>query len=573
MQGTLVRGAGRALSPCYHTDSMRFRGLVEPAAVVLASLALACALTYPLIARFDHAGRVDSNDGRWSLWVVSWVAHSLTTDPLNTYHANIFFPHGNTLTYSEANLVEGAVGAPVWLLTRNPYATHNFVVLFGFVISAIGAYYLVRHLTGNRYAAAIAAVLYAYCPYVFARSAHIQLQMIGGLPFCLLAFHRLIDRPTLLRAVALGVVLWLQGLACAYYGIFAGMLVGFGTLFFATVDRRWRDRPYWLSIAVAATVCIALTAPFFAPYLAMQRETGFGRSLEDATRYSANFASWFASAAWSHRWWRTTFPSLQKFTGVVFPGIMALTLGLAGIWIGLRAPAAARARAERNVTLFYVISGVMAFWITLGPRAKLYTLLHDYAPLFSFLRAPERTGLVVTLCLVVLASIALTRLLRSRPNPLPLAAVLFVLAIADTVQAPIYMREAPPVSPAYDTLSRLPKAPLAEFPFWATSMDFHGHAEYMLGSTAHWQPMINGYSDHIPQDFRDAAQQLRGFPSREAFATLEKYGARYVALHLNLFGQQTRDRLPALLDDYSPYLRPLSKDGDIWLFEIIGWPR
>jgi hypothetical protein len=66
---------------------------------------------------------------------------------------------------------------------------------------------------------------------------------------------------------------------------------------------------------------------------------------------------------------------------------------------------------------------------------------------------------------------------------------------------------------------------------------------------------------------------LRGFPSPQAFAALEKYGARYVALHLNLFGQQTRDRLPELLDDYSPYLRPLSKDGDIWLFEIVGWPR
>ena len=543
-------------------------------AVVLASLSLACLLTYPLIAHFVRAGRVDSNDGRWSIWVVSWVAHSLTTDPLNTYKANIFYPHEDALTYSEANLVEGAVGVPVWLLTKNPYATHNFVVLLGFVMSAIGTYYLVRHLTGNRYSAAIAAVLYAYCPFVFARSAHIQLQMIGGLPICLLAFHRLVDHPTLLRAATLGVVMWLQGLACAYYGIFAGMLVGFGTLLFAGTRHRWRDRQYWSAMAVAALVCIGLTMPFFMPYIRMQQETGFGRSIEDATRYSANFASWFASAAWSHRWWRTTLPSLQQFSGVVFPGIMTLTLGLAGIWIGLkRTSLKACPHLRRDTVAFYVISGVMAFWITLGPRARLYTLLHDYAPLFSFLRAPERTGLVVTLCLVVLASITLTRIIQARPKPALVAGILFLLAVGDLVQVPIFMRDAPPVSPAYDLLSRLPKGPLAEFPYWATSVDFHGHAEYMLGSTAHWQPLINGYSDHIPQDFRDAAQQLRGFPSGEAFAALEKYGARYVALHLNLFGQQTRDRLPALLDEYSPYLRPLSKDGDIWLFEIVGWPR
>ena len=140
---------------------------------------------------------------------------------------------------------------------------HNFVVLIGFTLSAIGAYFFIRHLTGNRYAAATAAVLFAYCPYVFARTAHIQLLMIWGLPFCLLAFHRLIDRPTVGRGVELGLVLWIQGLTCAYYGIFAGMLVGFGTLFFAQTRRQWTSREYWIAIGIAFVVCVGLTAPFF----------------------------------------------------------------------------------------------------------------------------------------------------------------------------------------------------------------------------------------------------------------------------------------------------------------------
>ena len=93
------------LSPCYHTGSMRSRGLAEPIGVVLAAFLLACLLTYPIAAQLGSVGRVDNNDGRWSIWVVSWVAHSLTTDPLNTYHANIFYPHDNALTFSEANLV------------------------------------------------------------------------------------------------------------------------------------------------------------------------------------------------------------------------------------------------------------------------------------------------------------------------------------------------------------------------------------------------------------------------------------------------------------------------------------
>ena len=61
------------------------------------------------------------------------------------------------------------------------------------------------------------------------------------------------------------------------------------------------------------------------------------------------------------------------------------------------------------------------------------------------------------------------------------------------------------------TLASLPKAPMIELPYWATSIDFHRHAEYMLASTAHWQPLINGYSDHIPQDFRDSAPSSARF--------------------------------------------------------------
>lgn len=41
---------------------------------------------------------------------------------------------------------------------------------------------------------------------------------------------------------------------------------------------------------------------------------------------------------------------------------------------------------------------------------------------------------------------------------------------------------------------------------------------------------------------------------------------------MNLGGQQTREQLPPLLAEYAQYFRPLSQEGDIWLFEIVGWP-
>jgi len=297
---------------------MRFRGFVEATTVVLSAFVLACVFTYPYIVHFTNAGRLDTNDGRWSIWVVAWVAHALTTNPVTVYQANIYYPHQNALAFSEGNLVEGAIAIPAWLLTKNPYTTHNFFFLVCFALSGAATYYLVRYLTGDRRAAAVAGVLFAYCPFVFARQAHSQLLMIGFLPWSMLAFHRLMERTTISRAIELGVVLWLTGLACAYYGIFAGGMVAFGTIMFAITRHHWKEPRYWGAMACAAVVCIGLTLPLFMPYLEMQQRTGFSRTLDDARAYSANAGAWLASSAWAHRWWLTYLqrPYMQDFSEV-----------------------------------------------------------------------------------------------------------------------------------------------------------------------------------------------------------------------------------------------------------------
>ncbi len=551
---------------------MRFRGSVEATAVVLGGLLLAGVFTYPYILNFNDAGRLDTNDGRWSIWVVSWVAHALTTDPAQLFRANIFYPHPNALAFSEGNIVEGVIGAPVWLLTRNPYATHNFVFLFAFAQSFVATYYLIRHLTGDRRAAVIAGILYAYCPFAFARQAHIQLLMIGFLPWAMLAWHRFLDRTTIARAIELGLVLSVTGLACAYYGIFAGGMVTFASIWFGIARRRWKDPNYWTMVALAAAVCIGTILPFFMPYLRMQESTGFERSLSG--QYSANIGAWLVSSAWSHRWWA---PYLSAPSEVLFPGILAIVLGVWGATIVLRRfndrSTVVLRTITKDVAWFYIGLAVFTLWLTFGPAAGLYTLLYYTVPVFSFLRAPSRAGIVVTLCLVILATPALIVLMRRKATDAAFA-ILVLLAVADTYRAPLRMREAPPLPQAYRTLAELPKAPTLELPYWATSPEYHRHAEYMLASTAHWQPLINGYSDHIPQDFRDAAPALNSFPSTQAFAILEPLGARYVVVHLDLMNAENRAGMIRRLDvDFATHLRPLEKSGDVWLYEITGWPR
>src|SRR5579864_7112562 len=119
--------------------------------VLVGFAALTIGLTYPLAF---HLGtvlyRYDTNlDGQFSIWNVAWVARTLVVDPLHVFDANIFYPDRDTLAYSESNLGAGVIAAPVYWATRNPYAAHNAAVLMAFVLSFVGMFYLVRHLTGD----------------------------------------------------------------------------------------------------------------------------------------------------------------------------------------------------------------------------------------------------------------------------------------------------------------------------------------------------------------------------------------------------------------------------------------
>jgi hypothetical protein len=383
-------------------------------AVAAIALALTIVMTWPLASGLGHLGRtgdIDA-DGQYSIWNVAWVARTLVEDPSHLFDANIYSPHKRTLAYSEANLVEGALGVPAYWLTKNPWLTLNVVMLFAFASAYAGAYLLLRYLSGDRRAAAIGAILYAFCPFVFAHLPHIQLLMTGGVPLSLLLFHRLADAPHLRRAILLGAVVAVQALSCAYYGIFAGLAIGFAAIVIAANRGFWRNAGYWRAIAIAAVTSIVIVTPFFITFLRVRAETGFGRTIDEAAKWAANPQSYIASAAHAHGWLLDyTNSHFEPWTEVLFPGLLALILSAIGLVVGMRT----RGGRARETAVLYGSLAAVAFWASLGPQAGLYRALY-YLPAFSFLRAPSRIGIVVVLSLAALASLAIARLLRAVPG-------------------------------------------------------------------------------------------------------------------------------------------------------------
>jgi hypothetical protein len=284
---------------------------------------------------------------------------------------------------------------------------------------------------------------------------------------------------------------------------------------------------------------------------------------------------------------------------VLFPGFVATIFGLAGLIIGLRTPAQdltpdlipdtsrpnlirsgipgpdpirfGMSATLREVAILYGALGAIACWASFGPGAGLYTVLYRTIPPFVLMRAPARFGIVVTLALAVLAGISVRALLLRTARPNMIGVMLAVVTAAE-LAFPLRFREVPTVSPAYKMLATLPVGPVIELPFYSNGREMFGHARYMMNSTAHWMPLINGYSDYIPPDFIEAAPVLKFFPSRDAFRVLAEKRTRYAVFHMGLYGEEDRAAAAARITEFAPYLTPLYADNDTQLYEIVGFP-
>jgi len=292
----------------------------------------------------------------------------------------------------------------------------------------------------------------------------------------------------------------------------------------------------------------------------LQRVTGFSRPLDDAVRYSADWRAYLASAAYAHRWLLRLLP---RFNGVLFPGVVVTVFGAIGAW---------SCRRSRNGEALLIYGGlaVLAAWASLGPAAGLYSALYRVVPVFAWLRAPGRFGLVVVFGLAVLAAFGVDAVCRSGRRTI--AAVLIAAITFVELVPPFRWVPAPAVAPVYRMLASLPRGPVIETPFYYPQVGLFQHTKYMLASTSHWFPLVNGYSDYTPPDFLDNVMVLAAFPSGYAFRVLKPLGVRYAVLHMYGYNTQNRGDVLERLAQYSQYLRPIYVTDDTRLYEIVGYP-
>ena len=101
------------------------------------------------------------------------------------------------------------------------------------------------------------------------------------------------------------------------------------------------------------------------------------------------------------------------------------------------------------------------------------------------------------------------------------------------------VKEAPPFPPAAAWLREAPRAPVLELP-WSEPGQA---ARYVYWSTAHWQPLVNGYGSFDPPGNFALGLLGRRFPTGYTSREFRRAEIRYVVIHTDRLNDQERARL------------------------------
>jgi hypothetical protein len=96
---------------------------------------------------------------------------------------------------------------------------------------------------------------------------------------------------------------------------------------------------------------------------------------------------------------------------------------------------------------------------------------------------------------------------------------------------------------------------------------FDRNAAYMLNSTHHWRPLVNGYSGLMPASYFERRIDLAMFPDPDTLDVLRRLGVRYVVVHREEFSGRRENALG--LVDGSPGLQRLALEGDISIHRVL----
>ena len=298
--------------------------------VLLAFCLFTAVLSWPYVARLRDAV-IDEGDPYLIAWIIWWDYHATFTDPLNLFHANIFYPYRYTLAFSEHSYGIAMLFFPLFAVGLRPLTVHAIAMFFGFVFCGYGAFRLARTLTGSEAVGWVAGIIFAFVPYRFHTMSQLPYVFAAWIPLLFEALVLFVRRRSWGRAAWLGFAFLMSGLTTISWHVLSIVPFFLAAAILLTRYQLWRDRQFWFRSAVALGIGTLLLLPFMLPYVIVSKLYGFKRSVEEIKANSAWPSHWLSVENRNKLWRRMGEGVSEGWRFKLFPGLLPILFSLAAL--------------------------------------------------------------------------------------------------------------------------------------------------------------------------------------------------------------------------------------------------
>ena len=440
-------------------------------------------------------------------------------------------------------------------------------------------YLLVRTMTGQPFAAAIAGFVYAFALPRIAQLNHMQLLSMQWTPLIILLLFMFMRSQKLSLLAGFGALSLLQILCSLYIGYLSLLIVTCYLIGLAIMRRDLFSVRVLRNLTIAAALGALVILPIGRHYQKWQRSAWFSETTLKAGAIGASAdprSSYLQVAGFPHHIYRHL---LQRFNSsevqdekVLFMGFVPMTLALIGTLAGLRLrrkhpePPTGQPRQtlfddfKTSFRLGSILTVVCAYILSLGPYLRIhdqptqtqlpYRLLQEVLPGLGSFRVPARFGLAVLFGVAVLAALGFSAIIETIPirysRAVRVIGLMFAIAMMslEFYGAPIGLAAvmAPSqVAPEYQWLASRPagavtlELPMSRFAPYASDElpDPFEQAGYVFASVYHWQPLMDGYTGNPPAAFLQTLRLGRQLPEPSAVEGLSRLGMHFVVVHFD----------------------------------------
>lgn len=375
---------------------------------------------WPIVTRISSYS--EGGDAMFNAWTLSRDQHCILRQGCPSYvNGNIFFPHTNSMLYSETQLSAGLLTMPLYFINQNPIFSYNVWMITSFFLMGFFMYLLAKYLSkNNEFISILAGILFAFSPFRMPAISHMQNISIFYLPLAFLLIFKYLDKKKRGYLIGLLATLILQFYASWYQMIFVLVALGILLAGFAVFKLA---KPK-VVLTVFAVVCLAAlsTLPLAKAYTNFSKATNASFSPVSQATYSSSLLDYVTPQSGTllgkifyhvrpSTHLNSYNPDSDSYYGFTLYALAIIVFVLAY----KNRKRGVQAIKKYRLSILFILIAVAGFIISLGPYLKFrgsyyyqasaigfryiipapYFLVDKVLPQLSFMRALGRSGVLI----------------------------------------------------------------------------------------------------------------------------------------------------------------------------------